>query len=281
LITAADGDAASGIRTAETITVLVAHESSAFCTEVEKVLAQEPFTVLTCNDGKEALAIIERVLPQVVLVDVALPSLYGFQVCESVRNNPRTSGVKLVMIAAIYDKTKYKRSPQSLYGADDYIEKHHIPDALTGMIYRLVAEPEPAGSVEDQASTHLMAVIMPQQAESAELITQEGSRKALRDDEVRVTDVLPDRAAADVMHSDARRLARSIVSAISLYRQAEVEEGIRCGTFFQLLADAISDGRALYESRIPEPVRNSTFYLDEAFDDFINQKQQELICQTN
>ncbi len=281
MITAADGDAASGIRTAETITVLVAHESSTFCVEVEKVLAQEPFTVLTCNDGKEALAIIERVLPQVVLVDVALPSLYGFQVCEAVRNNPRTSGVKLVMIAAIYDKTKYKRSPQSLYGADDYIEKHHIPDALTGMIYRLVAEPEPAGCVEDQASTHQMAVIMPQPAETAELIIQEGSRKVLRDDEVRVTDVLPDRAVADAMHSKARRLARSIVSDISLYRQAEVEEGIRCGTFFQLLADAISDGRALYESRIPEPVRNSTSYLDEAFTDFINQKQQELICQTN
>jgi CheY-like chemotaxis protein len=70
--------------------------------------------------------LIEERHPDVVLLDVALPTMYGFEICERIRNTPALSGVKTILIASIYDKTRYKREPQSLYGADDYIEKHHI-----------------------------------------------------------------------------------------------------------------------------------------------------------
>ena len=123
--------------------VVVANESPAFCSAVQKVLASEPFDVYTYNDGKIALAAIEQLKPDVVLLDVALPSMYGFEVCEAVRNNPEIATVKLILIASIYDKTRYKRSPNSFYGADDYIEKHHIPDSLATMIYRLVSGQKP------------------------------------------------------------------------------------------------------------------------------------------
>ena len=283
-----DGESAAGSSDAPAempptgrITVLVAHESPAFCAEVEKVLASEPFTVLSCHDGKEALAAIDRLLPRVVLVDVALPSMFGFQVCEAVRSNPRTAGVKLILIAAIYDKTKYKRSPQSLYGADDYIEKHHIPDALAGMIYRLAAEAGPADCGEEPANPQQTRIVAPHELSAAEVAIQEESRKSLRDDEARTTALLLDSADDGELHDQARRLARRIISDISLYRQAEVEEGISSGTFYQLLADAISDGRKLYDSRIPETVRSGTNYLDEAFAEFITRKQHERINKNN
>src|SRR6266567_1011790 len=121
------------------IQVVVANESVAFCQAVEKVLAPEPFELFICNDGKVALETVERIRPALLMLDVALPTMFGFEVCERVRQNPELSGVKIVLIASIYDKTRYKRSPNSLYGADDYIEKHHIPDSLVPMIYRLVS----------------------------------------------------------------------------------------------------------------------------------------------
>jgi len=162
------------------LSVLIAHESTEFCTAVQKVLAEEPFDIISCHDGKEALDLVMKLLPDVVLLNVALPTLYGFQICEALRAEPRTESIRIILLAAIYDKTKYKRSPQSLYGADDYIEQHHIPDSLAAMIYRLAADAAPAPAdnggatvVEDEVGT------APERLTPAEALSQEDARKAL------------------------------------------------------------------------------------------------------
>jgi CheY-like chemotaxis protein len=263
------------------ITVVVANESGAFCSAVKKVLATEPFAVHTYSDGREAFTAIEQLRPDVVLLDVALPSMYGFEVCDAVRKNPQLSAVKLILIASIYDKTRYKRSPQSLYGADDYIEKHHIPDALAAMIYRLVSgqvpvEQPPASvpPVEEEAKG------LPQQLTPQELSAQEAARRELRQDEELETQSNPAPVAAapaeaSEAHAKAKRLARIIVSDIVLYNQAKVEEGVRNATFYQLLADDIAEGRALYERRVPAEVKDSSTYLNDAFEELIARKKRE------
>ncbi len=258
--------------------VVVANESAAFCAAVRKVLASEPFAVHTFNDGREAMAAIERLKPEVVLLDVALPSMYGFEVCEAVRKNPELVGVKLILIASIYDKTRYKRSPQSLYGADDYIEKHHIPDALAPMIYRLVSGQKPVNSPAAAPAAEEEAKAQPQQLTPQELCDQEAARQELRRDEEDGTRSIPSPAVEEPSeaHVKARRLARIIVSDIVLYNQAKVEEGVRNGTFYELLADDIAEGRRLYEQRVPAEVKSDTSYLNDAFEDLICRKRQEL-----
>ena len=260
------------------VTVVVANESDAFCAAVKKVLANEPFAVHTYNDGREALTAIEQLKPEVVLLDVALPSMYGFEVCEAVRKNPELTAVKLILIASIYDKTRYKRSPQSLYGADDYIEKHHIPDALATMIYRLVSDQKPAESPESAPTAEEEAKAQPQQLSPQELSAQEAARRELRQDEENATlsAPLPDAAPLPEAHIKAKRLARIIVSDVVLYNQAKVEEGVRSGTFYELLADDIAEGRKLYEKRVPPEVRGETSYLNDAFEELISRKRREL-----
>ena len=153
------------------VKVVVANESAAFCKAVEKVLAAEPFELYLCTDGKEALETVQRVQPGVLLLDVALPTMFGFEVCERVRQDPALTKTKIVLIASIYDKTRYKRSPNSLYGADDYIEKHHIPDSLVAMIYRLTSGDVPP-------------VVRPTERE---LAAQEETRSEIRQVEVKET----------------------------------------------------------------------------------------------
>jgi CheY-like chemotaxis protein len=306
--------------------VVVANESVPFCEAVKKVLASEPFQLFVCNDGKLALETVERVRPDLLLLDVALPTMFGFEVCERVRQNPELASVKIVLIASIYDKTRYKRSPNSLYGADDYIEKHHIPDSLVPMIYRLTS-----GSVP---------VVAPPSAQ--ELQAQEESRSEIREAEVRETcqptapaipvsavpepDLAAPPAAAladdpagwtfaslelaapapvaapsalpqhdatfagaqaeELMaapsqpepetHKKARRLARIIVSDIVLYNQGKVEQGVRDGNLYDLLADDIREGERLYRQRVSEEVREATAFLTEAFEDLIAKKRAEL-----
>jgi predicted Zn finger-like uncharacterized protein len=335
------------------IKVVVANESAAFCDAVAKILAPEPFEVFICNDGKVALETVERVQPELLFLDVALPTMFGFEVCERVRQNPALSGVKIVLIASIYDKTRYKRSPMSLYGADDYIEKHHIPDQLIPMIYRLAAVNAPM-----------------EQPSDSELAAQEQSRTEIREVEVRETSVQQEPSASDPLswiderdqrgavprpavggaaaaglqpvfdpaqaaqvtqpvpvepaaalveaapvptvealpsdrsdksdQSDksdagghaaaaapqppqlsdvevkAKRLARIIVSDIVLYNQGKVEQGVRDGNLYELLADDIREGERLYRQRVPEQVRETTSFLKDAFEDLIAKKRAEL-----
>jgi predicted Zn finger-like uncharacterized protein len=260
------------------ISVVVANESPAFCSAVQKVLPAESFEVFTFNDGKVALTAIEQIKPQVVLLDVALPSLYGFEICEAVRKNPAISSIKLILIASIYDKTRYKRLPNSLYGADDYIEKHHIPDSLAPMIYKLVSDQKP---VEAPASKKYPAeeegqatVDWPSQRE---LEAQETVREALKRAEEQETSVLnvPFAPELSEVHKKAKRLARIIVSDIALYNPSKVEEGVRNGTFHKLLADDIREGRALYTRRVAEEIRTETSYLEDGFEELLAKKRHE------
>jgi len=243
------------------IKVVVANESLAFCEAVRKVLASEPFELFICTDGKETLDTVERVCPELLLLDVALPTMFGFEVCERVRQNPELSGIKIVLIASIYDKTRYKRSPNSLYGADDYLEKHHIPDSLIPMIYRLVSGATP----------------VPTTPSLSELALQEKSRSEIREAEVGVTLAEPvGQTELSETQLKARRLARIIVSDISLYSQAKVEQGVRDDNFYEVLADDIREGELLYRQRVPESVRETTSFLAEAFEELIAKKRAEL-----
>lgn len=290
--------------------VFVGHESPAFCVAVQKVLAGEPFDVRSFNDGLAVFKAIETEKPEIVLLDVALPSMFGFEICENVRRDPSLSAVKTILIAAIYDKTRYKRTPASLYGADDYIEKHHIPDDLAAKIYRLTAgqrqeEPKPEEPKQEEPTREELAPEerrqevpkpdetkqeQPEQEEQElylgepapptpqEELQQQQIRQELQQMEVTETTAPPAAPAAELSesHLKARRFARIIVSDIALYNQAKVEQGVREGTFFDLLADDINEGRAIYAQRVTEDIRSGTAYLDEALADLVAKKKREL-----
>jgi predicted Zn finger-like uncharacterized protein len=257
--------------TGRRITVLLANESPDFCLAVKNILGiDQSFDVLSCNDGKSALAIIEDKLPDVVVLDVALPLMYGFQVCEAIRKNPVMAAVKIILIAAIYDKTRYRREPISLYGADDYIEKHSIPDLLAAKIHHLVSGREPVKGTDAEE----IPVATNEGDAAQEIIKPENTAMEMFMDEERESGTVTDRENSEA-HVKARRLARLIVSDIVLYNQELVEEGIRTDSFYALLETDILEGRALYEQRIADEIRSCTSYLEEYFEAFIMQKKKE------
>jgi predicted Zn finger-like uncharacterized protein len=253
--------------------VLIGHESQGFCSAVRGVLAGEPFDVTETHDGDSALAKIRETLPHVVLLDVALPGMFGFQVCEVVKNDPALSQVKVILIAAIYDKTRYKRMPSSLYAADDYIEKHHIPDDLVAKIYRLVSGQTPvSGKTAEKTDDGKIEVTSQAEAETESL---EAARAEIRNEEAATTETAP-AAPLSEAHLKAKRLARIIVSDIALYNQGKLHEGVRNGTFFDLVENDIKEGRSLYMQRVSAEIRATTDYLEEAFRDMVSKVSKEL-----
>ncbi len=266
-------DAGSGL------TVLIAHESDELRQSMTAILESAGFSVIGAANGIDALMIIEQQKPSVAVLDVALPKMFGFEICEVVRRDNELDVVKILLIAAIYDKTRYKRTPTSLYGADDYIEKHHIPDSLADKCVRL-GRGDNAPVREEQTSQVLS------ESEEAD---HESQREQIRETEIAETQVAPAPAttpvpAAPQSHPDvdqkalerARRLARTIVSDIALYNQEKIEEGIRGGNLREVLAAEIAEGRQLFDERIADEVQGLEPYLDTAIDQFIETKKQEL-----
>jgi len=120
------------------VLVLVAHDSEVVRSMIRDVLVDAGFVVETAAEGVEALRKVKELHPKAMVLDVGLSGIYGFELCERLKGADDTRGIKIVLLASVYDMTRYKRKPASLYGADDYIEKHHIPDLLPGKIRHLL-----------------------------------------------------------------------------------------------------------------------------------------------
>src|SRR3989337_2384876 len=118
--------------------VLIAHDSEAVREMMRALLSEAGFGVETAADGVEALKKASDARPQAMIVDVGLPGIYGFELCERLKGDESTSAIKIILLTSVYDVGRYKREPANLYGADDYIEKHHISDYLTLKIRKLL-----------------------------------------------------------------------------------------------------------------------------------------------
>jgi hypothetical protein len=81
-------------------------------------------------------------------------------------------------------------------------------------------------------------------------------------------------ARPDPVHREARKLAKIIVSDISLYNKDKIEKGLTEGTFYELLKNEIEKGRIFYNSRVSPDVLAKTNYFDEELEDFICKRSE-------
>jgi len=98
-------------------------------------LEMEGHDVLTAENGQSALEVIRAERPQVVLLDVMMPEMDGFQVCEAVRADPDIADTPIVFVSARAQQADLDRGYAS--GADGYITKPFDPLDLIETIERL------------------------------------------------------------------------------------------------------------------------------------------------
>ncbi len=79
------------------------------------------YEILTATDSREALTILARELPDIILLDVMLPEVDGFQICEQLKKNERTFHIPIIMITALKELRHKIRGLE--VGADDFITK--------------------------------------------------------------------------------------------------------------------------------------------------------------
>jgi class 3 adenylate cyclase len=116
--------------------VLVADDAADNLFLVEDLLSVEGYDIITASDGAEALTKARETLPDVILLDVSMPHLDGFEVCQHLKADPATAGIPVLILTAWAEPDQRVRGLQ--LGAEDYVTKPFDgPELLARIHHRL------------------------------------------------------------------------------------------------------------------------------------------------
>ncbi|MEC8733568.1 MAG: response regulator [Planctomycetota bacterium] len=88
---------------------------------IQAYLEALPVRITTARDGIEAIELINQDPPDLVLLDVMMPRMSGFEVCQKLKSNPETRGIVVIMVTALHEVADYERAVES--GTDDFLSK--------------------------------------------------------------------------------------------------------------------------------------------------------------
>ncbi|WP_321529176.1 response regulator [Sedimenticola selenatireducens] len=119
--------------------ILIVDDEKNIAISVDYLLRREGYQVSVAHDGEEGLRLIQSDRPDLVLLDIMMPKLNGFQVCEAVRQDPALADVRIVMLTA---KGRDAEKEKGLaLGADAYITKPFSTRELVSQIKALLEPP--------------------------------------------------------------------------------------------------------------------------------------------
>jgi CheY-like chemotaxis protein len=238
---------------------------------MKEILEGEGYELLIAHDGVDALLQIQRERPLATVMDAALPKMYGFEICEFMKRSDGLKHIKVLLVVSENGRQRYRRSPQSTYGADDFVDEGRFEEDLRRKLEEILSGPTPSAGEGEETPAPSPRAVPAREAPLSQPPEQEAPVPGLEDDE-RGAATDPEEAERE----KARRLARIIVSDIALYNEAVIDKGVRSGQLKNLIRDDLEEGYKLFRSRVPENIVEETDYIREALDNLVKKKRTEL-----
>jgi DNA-binding response OmpR family regulator len=101
--------------------ILIVDDDPEIVSMLSTRLSARGYKVSTASDGRAAIELAKRERPELVLLDVMMPGKSGWEVARTLKQDPVTQGIKIVMVSAIGEHVNAMTSP--IYGADAHIDK--------------------------------------------------------------------------------------------------------------------------------------------------------------
>ena len=127
----ADAGESSGI-----VRVLMVDDDPAMCKLLRMTLEPKGFEVLEAFSGVKGLMVTKRELPDVVMLDIMMPDIDGFDVCRELKLDPKTKDIPIIFVTAMSGQEHLDRG-MSL-GAQGYITKPFRPEVLIEKLYEVI-----------------------------------------------------------------------------------------------------------------------------------------------
>lgn len=119
-------------------TILLAEDNPHHLELLEAYMEEVPdVRVVTATNGLEALARVHEFAPSLVLLDIMMPKMSGFEVCKRLRSDPETRDITVVMVTALSETGDIERAAEC--GTDDYLSKPVDRKELIDLVRKLLA----------------------------------------------------------------------------------------------------------------------------------------------
>lgn len=126
---------------AERWRILVVDDDPDFLEATRAVLESQPYSVTTAQNGVEGLKKAESLVPDLILLDIIMPGLDGFEVCRRLKADARLCRIPVMMITSFSEKymeTTLSMSQGLTLEADDFIDKPIVPTELLLRVEKLL-----------------------------------------------------------------------------------------------------------------------------------------------
>jgi signal transduction histidine kinase len=121
--------------------ILLIEDDLALRTMMQAVLRQAQYTVQDASDGLSGWALAQETLPDLVIADIQMPGMDGYDLLAKLRQNPQTATIPVILVTALSDREAVRRGMTG--GADDYLTKpFEINDLLAAVRTRLQRQAE-------------------------------------------------------------------------------------------------------------------------------------------
>ena len=121
--------------------ILIADDEPSLRLLVKATLSvNKSFDLIEATDGSEALIKAQNESPDILLLDVMMPNLSGFEVCERLKNDPKTKDIIIIMLTAIGQQSD--RDWAISVGTDYFLTKPFSPIELFNLIEKILATPK-------------------------------------------------------------------------------------------------------------------------------------------
>lgn len=120
------------------VKILVAEDERDIRELIAFTLRFAGFEVELASNGAEAVEKAAAAIPDLILMDVRMPRMTGYQACEALKENPATQDVPVVFLSAKGQESEIQEGLEA--GAMEYILKPFAPDELTAQVHRILRE---------------------------------------------------------------------------------------------------------------------------------------------
>lgn len=114
--------------------ILICDDDKDLVRLITERFSSEGYEVFSSQNGNDTLRMVEEHKPDLVIHDALVPGMHGFEVCKALKSQPQTRHIPVIMMTAVYTKSRYRQEVIAKYGAQDYLLK---PIDISDLVQRV------------------------------------------------------------------------------------------------------------------------------------------------
>lgn len=120
-------------------TILIVDDEEDILKLISKVVKKLHMKPITINNGSDAIKMINRSLPDLIILDAMLPGKHGFEICKEIKESETLSSIPVLIISAIYKGWQFEKDIVNIYKANKFLEKPFRISVLMDTIKELIS----------------------------------------------------------------------------------------------------------------------------------------------